>query len=104
VGKMSLELFDLLWDKKKEAHIRPLAEKFLIALRDKKSLTAEEAKKIVGRPRAYYKIVDKLKAIGLLKIHKDPKTRKLVFTYSLDSYEFYVKRYFLEKVKEFFKT
>jgi predicted transcriptional regulator len=101
---MSLELLNLLWDKKKEAHIRPLAEKFLIALRDKKSLTVEEAKKIVGRPRAYYKIVHKLKAIGLLKVHKDLKTRKLVFTYSLDNYEFYVKRHFLEKVKEFFKT
>jgi DNA-binding MarR family transcriptional regulator len=101
---MSLELFNLLWDKKKEAHIRPLAKKFLIALRDKKSLTGEEAKQIVGRPRTYYKIVAKLKAIGLLKVHKDPKTRKLVLTYSFDSYEFFVKRYLLENVKEFFKT
>jgi hypothetical protein len=97
-------LLDLIWDKKKELHIRDGAERLLKALREKQTLTVDEARGIVGGGRAYYKIVNKLKSIGLLKIYRDPETKKLILTTSIDSYKFFVKRYLTEEVEEFFKV
>ena len=97
-------LFDLIWDKRKEWHIRDGAERLLKTLREKQALTIDEAKQIIQHKRAYYKIVDKLKSIGLLKIYRDPQTKKLILTTSIDSYKFFVKRYLTEEVEEFFKV
>ena len=97
-------LLDLLWSNRKELIIRESAEKFLKNLREKQTMTIDEAKQVIGHIRTYYKVVNKLKDIGLIRTYRDPETKKLLITISVESYKFFVKKYLLEEVEEFFKV
>jgi len=97
-------LLDLLWSNRKELIIRESAEKFLKVLREKQTLTIEEAKQVIGHIRTYYKVINTLKKIGLVRTYRSPVSKKLVLTVSVESYKFFVKRYLMEEVEEFFKA
>jgi len=97
-------LLDLLWSNRKELIIRESAEKFLKVLREKQTMTIEEAKQVIGHVRTYYKLINTLKKIGLVRTYRDPASKKLVLAVSVESYKFFVKRYLMEEVEEFFRA
>jgi hypothetical protein len=102
VGAMSLQIFlNLLFDKKKESHMRDLTEKFLSTLREKQKITSDDAKQIIEGKRTYYKIMKKLRKIELIKVSRDAQTKKLIISYSLDSYKRFINKYLIEEVENF---
>jgi hypothetical protein len=81
--------------------MRDLTEKFLSTLREKQKITSDDAKQIIEGKRTYYKIMKKLRKIELIKVSRDAQTKKLIISYSLDSYKRFINKYLIEEVENF---
>ena len=97
-------LLELVFGKtRRSKHIRSKAEQLLYALRDKKYLSVREAKELVGGKKTYFKIMRKLRSIGLIALTKDIEGE---FSYSLtlDAYKFFVKKHLIEEIEQVLKN
>ncbi|MEM5875290.1 MAG: hypothetical protein QXW01_00310 [Candidatus Aenigmatarchaeota archaeon] len=100
---MSLKtLLNLLFTNKRKAeHIRNSAEELLYKLREG-PLSVSEAKEIVKKRKTYFKIVRKLKAVGLISVSKDVDGNYNLYL-SLDAYKYFVKKNLIDGVEEVLK-
>ena len=92
-------LLELVFGKtRKSSHLRKKAEEFIYLLRDRGFVSVNEAKEFIGAKKTYYKIMKKLRSIGLISLTKDVEG-KFSFSLTLDAYKFFVKRHLIEEVE-----
>jgi hypothetical protein len=95
-------LLDLLFPNQKSLLLKKKAEEFLYLLRDKKFVSVKEAKEFIKQTKTYYKIVKKLRSIGLISLTKTTDGQ-FNFSLSLEAYRFFVKKQLIEEVEEVLK-
>jgi len=98
-------LLDIVFGKtRKNAHLRKKAEEFLFLLKNNGGFVlVKDGRKFFGSKKAYYKVMRKLRSIGLISLSKDVDGN-FMLTLTLDAYKFFVKRHLIEEVEQVLKV
>jgi len=101
---MSLKtLMELLFPGKwKAKHLREKAIELLLCLKEKQTISISEAKALVGMKKSYYKIIRKLRSVGLIALSRNLEG-KFNYTLTLNAYKFFIKKHLLEEVESVLK-
>jgi len=87
----------------KSKHLRENAAHLLYFLAQNQKLSVQEAKAICKHKKTYYKILRKLRSIGLITLTKE-SDGKFYLKLTLNTYKFFIRKHLIEEVEKWLKS
>jgi len=87
----------------KNLELRKTVKMFLLRIFQNQKLSVQEAKAICKHKKTYYKILRKLRSIGLITLTKEADG-KFYLKLTLDTYKFFVRKHLIEEVEKWLKS